>query len=155
MHSNENSSTIVDSLPTKSLQQQHYKEEGDVLSSQQPTFAACSSIVVTGASRGNGMRVTNTISSESISSSNDQCRDSVKDDNNSNLKAAESDLTSLSSLHGKAASSDLSAHYSSCNLRHNLSSNDQGITIYEKGKRKMFIIPIFIKVAFNFYSKIM
>ena len=145
MHSNENSSTIVDSLPTKSLQQQHYKEEGDVLSSQQPTFAACSSIVVTGASRGNGTRVTNTISSESISSSNDQCRgDSVKDDNNSNLKAAESDLTSLSSLHGKAASSDLSAHYSSCNLRHNLSSNDQGITIYEKGKHKMLIITIFI-----------
>ena len=128
-----NNSLIVESLPKNSFQQQHYKEEGDVLSSQQPTFLASSM-----ASRGNNDKCVNVAMTSESSCSISSDREGVKneeDDNNSNPHSSESNLTSHSVLNGKANESlDSSNHYSACNLKYNLQSNDEGITKYDKGK---------------------
>ena len=128
-----NNSLIVESLPKNSVQQQHYKEEGDVLSSQQPTFVASSM-----ASRGNNDKcVRNNVAMTSESScSISSDREGVNEDDN-NPQSSESNLTSHSILNGKANESlDLSIHYPPCNLKYNLKSNDQGIKKYETGKHR-------------------
>lgn len=126
LSSNENS-LVVDSLPKNLLQR--YKEEGDVLSSQQPSFLASS------VARGHDKCVGNTNSSSESSNIN---REIVNDDNNSNVKAFQANLTSLSSSNVKAESSGLPVEFSSYNLRHNLSSAEQGIRKYEKGNKDLY-----------------
>ena len=127
---------IVESLPKNSLQQQHYKEEGDVLSSQQPTFVASFM-----ASHGNNDKcVRNNValtSESSCSISSDQEVVNNEDDNNSNPQSSQSNLTSHSVLNGKANESlDLLIHYPPCNLKYNSKSNDQGIKKYETGNQR-------------------
>ena len=120
LSSHENS-FVVDSLP-KHLQQ-HYNEKGDVLSSQQPTFVASS--VVRENDKCNG----NANSSESSSN-----RGVVHLDNKNNVKAFQANTTSLFSSNEKADISGLPVDYSSYNLKHNLTSSEQGIRKFEKGK---------------------
>ena len=125
--SNENS-LIVENLPKRNLQQ-HNKEEGggsekgDVLSSQQPTFVASS------VARENDKCNGNANSSESSSN-----REVVHLDNKNNVKAFQANTTSLFSSNEKADISGLPVDYSSYNLKHNLTSSEQGIRKFVKGK---------------------